>query len=69
MESCLKGVGQLSLVHARLRLIIRQRSHAVNVLGLLTLLVAGKHSVKHAADFIGQFYVQTFQGLIDLFQP
>lgn len=69
MGSCLKGVGQLSLVHARLRLIIRHRSHAVNVLGLLNLLVAGKHSVKHAADFIGQFYVQTFQGLIDLFQP
>ncbi len=61
MGSCLKGGGQLSLVHARSRLIIRQRSHAVNVLGSLNLLVAGKHSVKHVADFIGQFDIQVFQ--------
>ena len=68
MGSCLKGVGQLSLVHTRLCRIFKHRSHAIYVLGLLNLLVAGEHSVKHAADFVGQFYVQAFQGLIHLFQ-
>ena len=59
----------IRIVHACLRRIFKHRSHAVDVLGLLNLLVAGEHSVKYAADFIGQFYVQVFQGLIHLLQP